>query len=629
MSVKISQLPAGTTPTGAELIPAVQGGVTVSLLESQISLSSLVSTGVAMSAVDSGAANAYVLTSTKPVGSLQTGQLITFHPQHANTGPSTVSFNGGGALALIDSAGNALTEGQVIAQQLGIVWTGSEFELLWDLPLANRRTAAETAASAVVTNYTYPPGDVRRYGADPTGSANSSAAFATAFAVKGLITAVGNFLLNTGVTLDIATTSLIGPCKLTSGLAANAGSFLTIVSSSASVEDNAKNVISQVRFQGTGVTGVQGMNFAGGADAVCTFAVNSCVLNDFADGAWINTNSFEINFHSCSFSNCGSDHAALWAHFGSTERVSLVQCQLYNNTECVRVDGGGEVFLDNCSLDYSNRLINAAFGNVYATNCYYENGSTVGDLDYWFKAAANDSTIVLQGGQISQTITKTAFAIGQSLATYGGGIFFRNVKFFSNTNGIVNPIIAGSGNAFASGCMIDGFSNNQVAWANFSAAQNLCSNGTFANGGAGVAFAGWTVVTGAGTESPTTSANTLLMQVTTGGDSIALYWTVAAEPGQNVGFTCMMKGNTSACQFGMILSAVGADGVVIASSIPQETFNEFNGSTSPCPTAYTSVRAILFNCPPGTATVQAQLNTLGATSNSHLVSVQSVLVGKY
>jgi len=47
------------------------------------------------------------------------------------------------------------------------------------------RTAAEIAASVTPTNYYYPPLDIRRYGADPTGSATSDSARDSAIAVCG------------------------------------------------------------------------------------------------------------------------------------------------------------------------------------------------------------------------------------------------------------------------------------------------------------------------------------------------------------------------------------------------------------------------------------------------------------
>jgi polygalacturonase len=45
------------------------------------------------------------------------------------------------------------------------------------------QTAAELAAGVTPSNYSFLPGDVRRYGADPTGSADSTAAIKTAINV--------------------------------------------------------------------------------------------------------------------------------------------------------------------------------------------------------------------------------------------------------------------------------------------------------------------------------------------------------------------------------------------------------------------------------------------------------------
>lgn len=47
------------------------------------------------------------------------------------------------------------------------------------------RTAAEIAATVTPTDYTYPPGDIRRYGGDPTGAANSVTAATNAISAAG------------------------------------------------------------------------------------------------------------------------------------------------------------------------------------------------------------------------------------------------------------------------------------------------------------------------------------------------------------------------------------------------------------------------------------------------------------
>jgi Pectate lyase superfamily protein len=64
--------------------------------------------------------------------------------------------------------------GALAMQLLQISWIGS---------IINPKTAAETAASAVIASYAYPVLNALRYGADPTGATDSTAAINTAVAV--------------------------------------------------------------------------------------------------------------------------------------------------------------------------------------------------------------------------------------------------------------------------------------------------------------------------------------------------------------------------------------------------------------------------------------------------------------
>jgi hypothetical protein len=56
------------------------------------------------------------------------------------------------------------------------------------------QTAAETTAGVTPVNYGYVPGDVRRYGADPTGSADSTTAIQNALnVVQPVYLPTGNY----------------------------------------------------------------------------------------------------------------------------------------------------------------------------------------------------------------------------------------------------------------------------------------------------------------------------------------------------------------------------------------------------------------------------------------------------
>lgn len=60
------------------------------------------------------------------------------------------------------------------------------------------RTTAEISAGITPTDYAYPPGNVLRYGADSTGVASATSAFANAFTVGGAVTIPpGTYLLST------------------------------------------------------------------------------------------------------------------------------------------------------------------------------------------------------------------------------------------------------------------------------------------------------------------------------------------------------------------------------------------------------------------------------------------------
>ena len=122
MSIKISQLPAGATPTGVELIPAVQSATTVALTVDQIL------------------------------------SLITL----ASLGGTTLTD----VEVVIDAA---YVQGYVPQSYIG--------QTLFP------RTAAEIAASVTPTNYSYKPFDLPRYGGDPTGVNDSTVAINAAISV--------------------------------------------------------------------------------------------------------------------------------------------------------------------------------------------------------------------------------------------------------------------------------------------------------------------------------------------------------------------------------------------------------------------------------------------------------------
>ena len=181
MTVKISQLPAGTALAGTEPIPTVQ---TVS---------------GTLTTVATTPADVVVYVQGQPLSTAQVQQVIgNFIPTTDNT----------------DSVGSS-TE-RIAASYVMQSYVGTN-----NTPVLNGgivgywpQTAAEQAAGVTPTNYQYVPLDLRRYGADPTGVATSDTALANAISVCGsqggtIIACEGKFVFANTYNLDNKTTIII------------------------------------------------------------------------------------------------------------------------------------------------------------------------------------------------------------------------------------------------------------------------------------------------------------------------------------------------------------------------------------------------------------------------------------
>lgn len=104
--------------------------------------------------VDTGIANAYVLTFDASFDSYADGIVIYFIAANANTGASTINVNGLGPVAITRQDGTALTSGQIVANQITqIMYKGTGFVLLFSSSVLATITAPQNTALASA-NYT-------------------------------------------------------------------------------------------------------------------------------------------------------------------------------------------------------------------------------------------------------------------------------------------------------------------------------------------------------------------------------------------------------------------------------------------------------------------------------------------
>ena len=71
--------------------------------------------------VDTGVANAYVLTFVAPFSAYADGEIVYWIPANANTGASTININGLGVIAIVNPNGNPLQAGQITANLVAAV----------------------------------------------------------------------------------------------------------------------------------------------------------------------------------------------------------------------------------------------------------------------------------------------------------------------------------------------------------------------------------------------------------------------------------------------------------------------------------------------------------------------------
>lgn len=82
--------------------------------------------------VDSGAANAYVVTITaRQSATLAAGLAVQFLAAHVNTGASTLNVNGTGAKNILNPDGSALSAGQIPLNAIvSVIYDGTQYQIL-------------------------------------------------------------------------------------------------------------------------------------------------------------------------------------------------------------------------------------------------------------------------------------------------------------------------------------------------------------------------------------------------------------------------------------------------------------------------------------------------------------------
>lgn len=129
---------------------------------------------------DTGTVNEYVI--PVPTGTMGTppalaaGQILVLTAANSNNGPSTINAGGTGATAVVGQFGGALVGGEIVNTDITTVrFNGTNWQII-NQSSPFTRTPAEIAAGVTPSNYSYPPGSPRRFGAVGNGTNDDTTA---------------------------------------------------------------------------------------------------------------------------------------------------------------------------------------------------------------------------------------------------------------------------------------------------------------------------------------------------------------------------------------------------------------------------------------------------------------------
>lgn len=321
------------------------------------------------------------------------------------------------------------------------VLTAASFNALYFLTDDHKQTPAEIAAGVTPVNYAYTPGHIFRYGADPTGNTDSSAAIQAAHQVA---VALGNTFTSTmgGNYLDVifpGGTYLVNSTITWSPYVHAFAQGVVIIRTTS----NSLTKLFWISTQyGNGPTFNCTPIFRGkfrfwqnvvNANLACFFlgdtgtsfgCANATFENieifNFQYGVQFGNEVFILNFKDCFFNSCAIVLYAASSLTNTGERILFQGTVFSENAAVASLNSGIELFFHGCSIDYNNAFgSNLSGSNLYFEGCHFEWNNT----------------------------TNTLFALsapGVGMSAHWSNCTF-NVAAPANSNPLPNPLIASIG----------------------------------------------------------------------------------------------------------------------------------------------------------------------------------------
>lgn len=310
-----------------------------------------------------------------------------------------------------------------------------------------QQTAAENAAGVLPTNYAYAPGDVRRYGADATGNADSASAFNAAHSIAGLnvIYPQGTFKIGSNLNPPRCASIMGAGGYLFGGTCLKPQAAVTKLFSITSTGGNYPEYIGRFSIDGTATTNATGVVLGDSSGAVHVDMANIYIGN-FTGSSGFGlkiANTLQTWLRHVYIFGCGTNYQLQGdTGFPTTTKLTACQADSASAGQGMAILSGYDIVLDDMVFQSSTaeglKIIPSAAGvcrNIVVNRPWFENNHAAYHM-------------VVDGSSAGATafvrVNEPYFAVGASTALAanitgsGADVLFRAPTF---TSSVANNIV--------------------------------------------------------------------------------------------------------------------------------------------------------------------------------------------
>jgi hypothetical protein len=172
--------------------------------------------------------------------------------------------------------------------------------------------------------------------------------------------------------------------------------------------------IEGIKVIGNNNVNSDGIKFNSLGNFVSGYRVANCEILNFDTCVTVGNNSYILNFDKVVISSPNGSCVHIPSGLTNAgERITFNECTFFNSKNNIKQENGSsDVYLTNCSLDYSDQWIYVNTGRVYASHCHFETGNQYIDNDTLFDVRGDGAFLSIKNSDIHVYGTRKNFAIG-------------------------------------------------------------------------------------------------------------------------------------------------------------------------------------------------------------------------